>query len=669
MNELLSAALRAHHGGRLAEAEALYRQSLATDPHDPDALYLLGVLFQQTGRVVDAEGALRQAVAEKPDFDEAYCHLGDALHDLGRYGDAETAYRAAYALNPSLVAASNNLAVTLNHTWRYREALEACERALAIAPSHAEAYANKAIALKYLGQPDKAEAAYLKSLELNPHNAATCCGLGTLLEGQGRNDEALDAFRRALRIRPDLQECRLRMALMLPPRQKDSCPIDADVHVIRSLHELAKGTAETSWPALGEVIGVVQPFGLAYRNGDHTEALARYGDLACRARAAWFKDIHPAGLPLRPPHRRRLRLVIVSGQIGNHSVWNVILHGIMKHLDRGRFEIILYNTSRNETDTAHRARELADQYHHNIPDWLQQAMADLPDVIFYPEIAMDPTTARLATLRLAPLQIAGWGHPITTGLPTIDLFCSGELLERPDADRDYREQLVRLPGTGACSILPAVRAAHIAPSEFGLPDDRGTIRFLICQQAAKFDPAFDTLYPRIARSVPNSRFWFIRDNSPAWTSTRLEARLSASFTDYGLRPDHHLSFIDWLPGEGFLGLMDVMDIFLDTPAFSGYTTAWLALHRGLPVISLEGRFMRQRLASGLLRRIGLTGFIAGDMDDYVLKAAALAADADLRRLLRINLPHATAKADEDTRVVRALETAIFNHLPTGHRHA
>ena len=51
----------------------------------------------------------------------------------------------------------------------------------------------------------------------------------------------------------------------------------------------------------------------------------------------------------------------------------------------------------------------------------------------------------LAALWLAPIQCASWGHPDTTGLPTIDYFLSGELMEPPDADEHYTERLVRLP--------------------------------------------------------------------------------------------------------------------------------------------------------------------------------------------------------------------------------
>jgi len=55
-------------------------------------------------------------------------------------------------------------------------------------------------------------------------------------------------------------------------------------------------------------------------------------------------------------------------------------------------------------------------------EWLKEIRDDIPDILFLPEIGMDPLTCKLAALRLAPLQAASWGHPVTTGLPEIDLF-------------------------------------------------------------------------------------------------------------------------------------------------------------------------------------------------------------------------------------------------------
>ena len=59
-----------------------------------------------------------------------------------------------------------------------------------------------------------------------------------------------------------------------------------------------------------------------------------------------------------------------------------------------------------------------------------------------------------------------------------------------------------------------------------------------------------------------------------------------------------------------------MDIYLDAIAFSGFTTAIQALAcNGLPIVTLEGELMRQRLAAGILRHIGVKDTIATAVDD------------------------------------------------------
>ena len=49
------------------------------------------------------------------------------------------------------------------------------------------------------------------------------------------------------------------------------------------------------------------------------------------------------------------------------------------------------------------------------------------DVLVYPEIGMDPVAFFLAFARLAPVQAVWWGHPDTTGIPTIDYFISSDV--------------------------------------------------------------------------------------------------------------------------------------------------------------------------------------------------------------------------------------------------
>ncbi len=56
-------AVQLHQGGRLAEAEAIYRRILARHPRHPDALHLLGLIAQQSGDSMAALTRIDEAIS------------------------------------------------------------------------------------------------------------------------------------------------------------------------------------------------------------------------------------------------------------------------------------------------------------------------------------------------------------------------------------------------------------------------------------------------------------------------------------------------------------------------------------------------------------------------------------------------------------------------------
>src|SRR5215471_49952 len=74
-----AAALSHHQAGRLAEAESLYRQICAVNPHHADSLHFLGVLAGQVGRNDIAIELIGRALAVQPEYAEAHYNLGHIL--------------------------------------------------------------------------------------------------------------------------------------------------------------------------------------------------------------------------------------------------------------------------------------------------------------------------------------------------------------------------------------------------------------------------------------------------------------------------------------------------------------------------------------------------------------------------------------------------------------
>ena len=89
----------------------------------------------------------------------------------------------------------------------------------------------------------------------------------------------------------------------------------------------------------------------------------------------------------------------------------------------------------------------------------------------YPEIGMNAPTMQMAALRLAPVQCTAWGHPVTTGLPTIDYFLSSELMEAENAQDHYSEKLIRLPNIGVSYPKPYIPSLSKTRADYQLPED------------------------------------------------------------------------------------------------------------------------------------------------------------------------------------------------------
>lgn len=270
----------------------------------------------------------------------------------------------------------------------------------------------------------------------------------------------------------------------------------------------------------------------------------------------------------------------------------------------------------------------------------------------------------LAAHRLAPLQVAGWGHPVTTGLPTIDLYFSGALLEPENAQEAYRERLILLPGTGCCTDVPADHPDSI-DDLLPLIGGNERTRFVIAQRAIKLDPADDRLIAEIAANTPGSVVILFQDPVAPWITEVVIDRLRQCFVDHGANPDHQLVVLPWQNAGRFLGLLNVCDVYLDCPAFSGYTTAWQAVHQGIPVVTLEGEQLRQRLATGLLKKIGLPETIAHSPEEYVQLATDVGKamqSPEMRSRQREKVRYSARQADGDVSVVRAFEAALLAEL-------
>jgi predicted O-linked N-acetylglucosamine transferase (SPINDLY family) len=267
---------------------------------------------------------------------------------------------------------------------------------------------------------------------------------------------------------------------------------------------------------------------------------------------------------------------------------------------------------------------------------------------------MDPMTARLASLRLAPVQVASWGHPETTGMPTIDYYLSASGLEPEGAQAHYTERLVLLPNLG-CSFD---RMAFQPASTPGATADEP---LLVCPgMPFKYAPQHDWVLAEIARRIGACRFLFFSHGKGELTG-KLAERLKMAFRKRGLDFERHVVFLPWQAPAAFLGWLRRADVYLDTLGFSGFNTALFAVEAGLPIVTREGRFLRGRLASGILKRLETDELVARDEAGYVELAVRLVQDAAYRKNVAARLRGRSSRLYNDPAPLRALEQ-FLEHL-------
>lgn len=101
--------------GRVAEAEAVYKEILRLHPDQPRALHALGVVSHRLGRGEMGVELVRRAVTLQPDFADAHNNLGNILKELGRIAEAIESYRKATVARPGFAAAHSNLLLCMHY--------------------------------------------------------------------------------------------------------------------------------------------------------------------------------------------------------------------------------------------------------------------------------------------------------------------------------------------------------------------------------------------------------------------------------------------------------------------------------------------------------------------------------------------------------------------------
>ncbi len=638
--ELLTEGLAHHRAGRAAEAEALYRQVLANDSNQPDAIHFLGVLASQRNAFDEARRLLGKAVRLRPGSADIHNNLAVALSAGGAHSDAEAACRRALEIDPSRADAHYNLGLALDGQGRIADAVLAYRRAIELKPDFAAAYNNLGNVLKIQGEIDQAAAAYREALALAPGYVEARNNLGVVYRDAQEFELAIAAFNHAIAGNPDFAEAHNNLGTTL----------------------LNQGRLEEAMAACRRATDLDPEYSQARGNflfcmmcaSDYTAS-----DIYSESRL--WDERHAASLLSggspgndRDPERR-LRIGYVSPDFRTHAV-SYFFEPLMAAHDAGSVELYCYAELANADATTARYRERADHWRVTVGlsdhEVAERVRADKIDILV--DLAGHTAGNRLLAFaeHPAPVQVShlvGYGQ--TTGLSAMDYLLTDAWMSPAGSDGHYSEIPYRLERC-FLSFQPLASWPEITPSP---ARDRGSVSFGSLNSPSRITPGTIELWARILRETEGSRLLmvhgFFRDAS-------IRERLSAAFAAHGLADRVSFDAVE----RGWPAGMDVyqtLDIALDTFPMASATTTAIALWMGLPVITLAGEAVHTRFGVDILTAVGAGDWVAADADSYVSRAVALAGDtdglADLRAGLRARMA-ASPLLDHDG-LARAVEAA------------
>lgn len=631
------------------QAARHFRQVFALDPHNMEHVLQAMALPPEAGVPADR---IRRVLIEQPGLARGYALLAATPNrpagDNGLRAAILTPTDPAYLI----LAAVRRLAVS-----EMERAEKLAQRASVINPTAHEATLVLAEGRRSLGHGDRALTLARRALATAPADPKVWVTGALCAHRLSRFDEARQMADVAAVMRPRDAGHAARAATLLP-------------HVIMSEDEMwdirarirALCTQEGFAPIQDPIheVGTV-PFALGY-HGINDRALLE--DLC-----AFYRRICPM-LTMTAPHigRKRRpgkrRVAFVSEFFRDHSIYNMT-EGHLRFIDRDEIEVTVVQIGTLPSPMHGQIARMADRVVALQPDLqsVRTRLAEMElDAIVFADIGMTAMSYFLPFARLAPLQIVLPGHPVTTGIDTVDQFFTSAWMEPENCRDHYSETPILVEGLAIAYAEERTRHTPVSRSEVGLPET-GAI-YLCGQTPVKMHPAYDRMLGDILEQDPTGTV--VLFDAPGIYSNMSKGLLERLRRANADRPQimDQLRLLPRMPLERYLGVMRQADVVLDTIHFNGGNTTMQSLALGQPLVTYPTDMMRGRVTLSPLIAMGMREELeATSPEDYVNRVLTLGRDRDRAGDLRRRLLDAAPALIDSRTAPRALCDLILGAAP------
>ena len=622
--------LNQYHGER-SMATMLHRQGLVRI--NPEILEEANDLFDEAHFLLNqheleqAAEVFEEGLELTPFLAPHWLRLGDCLHDDKKYEESEAAYKEAILHNPVFVEVYRNLAIVADKLDSMpARSVNILEEALRVWEKFTPARYQLGEILRRKSMSDEAYTHFKYITENDPSYPAAYRRLADCARDLGRIDEAVENYEIYMKKNPaKADSTKMDIAFSIPPilsSKEEAKTRRADEE--RMLKELSEETLFISDPAR-DIRGV--NFYSAYLGLNERDIQQKTAGIFRRA-CPPLKYVAPH--IDKPRKEGKPRIGIFSCNLKRHSVGRLLYRTIIQ-LPRDQFDVTIIFGDNHNDEVVELLKSQFPSINVYSPitegnyEEIQKDISELElDILYYPDIGMDVQTYFMAFCRFAPVQVASWHHPLTTGIDTVDYFLSSKKFETENGQDHFSEKLIEFETT----LQNFEKIRNFTPSmtreELGYKDS--DTLYGIPQSLFKMHPDFDDMIRGILEKDPNGYVLVLEASRKEWGDTFME-RLEKTMPDVKDR----VRFIDRTSITGIHNYMNLFDVSLDPPHWGGGVTSLECFSQGCPVITLPSPYTRARLTLGYYLEMGIEDCIASTPEEFVNLAVDIATNKERRK--------------------------------------
>ena len=311
---------------------------------------------------------------------------------------------------------------------------------------------------------------------------------------------------------------------------------------------------------------------------------------------------------------KKIKIGFASSIFRKHTITKLYKNWIIK-LDKDRFDIYIIDLNSEIDKTYDEITNNAIETirtNKNLEENISYIRSKKLDYIIYLDNHISREASLLYNFRLSSKQAVTWGHPVTSGSKHIDFFLTSELMENSFSEKKYTEKLIKLKNISINYEKPNIKIDNKIKNYF----DDNFINILNLQSLHKFQPYEDKVYAEILNKNSKIILYFIESGIKNHSQI-FKSRICQFLTNKNFQ--ERIKFLPRCDNNTFYNYINFSSYIFDCLSWSGGNTHLEALAFDKPIITMEGKSLKQNHTFGFLRRINQKNLITHSEKEFIGK--------------------------------------------------